>query len=45
MIRTERKALRVIAEALKEPDGGSYWPARNFWRMMWWLGITIEWGW
>ena len=25
-----RQALTVIAEALKEPDGGSYWPARGF---------------
>jgi hypothetical protein len=25
-----RDALRVIAEALKEPDGGSYWPAREY---------------
>ena len=23
-------ALQVIAEALKEPDGGDYWPARKF---------------
>lgn len=25
-----REALDVLAEALKEPDGGSYWPARRF---------------
>ena len=25
-----RKALEVISEALKEPSGGSYWPARAF---------------
>lgn len=25
-----RQALTVIAEALKEPAGGSYWPARGF---------------
>jgi hypothetical protein len=25
-----RDALRTIAEALKEPDGGSYWPAREY---------------
>jgi hypothetical protein len=24
------EALEVIAEALKEPAGGSYWPARAF---------------
>ena len=26
----ERKALLVIAEALRTPSGGSYWPARAF---------------
>lgn len=25
-----QKALQILAEALKEPDGGSYWPARRF---------------
>jgi hypothetical protein len=25
-----QRALQVLAIALKEPDGGSYWPARQF---------------
>jgi hypothetical protein len=25
-----QRALQILATALKEPDGGSYWPARRF---------------
>jgi hypothetical protein len=29
-LKRRTQALQVIAEALREPDGDSYWPARRY---------------